>query len=41
MGARVAGHSDDKVRDRYTHAWDDRLRDAASKADGYTVGGAE
>ena len=27
---RVAGHSDDEVHDRYTHFWDDALRDAAS-----------
>ena len=27
---RVAGHSDDEVDDRYTHFWDDALRDAAS-----------
>ena len=35
---RAAGHSDDEVHDRYTHFWDDALRDAASQAEGYTMG---
>ena len=34
----AAGHSDDEVHDRYTHFWDDALRDAASQAEGYTIG---
>jgi hypothetical protein len=27
------------VHDRYTHFWDDALRDAVSQAEGYTMGG--
>ena len=36
---RAAGHSDDEVHDRYTHFWDDAFRDAASQAEGLTMGG--
>ena len=36
---RAAGHSDDEVHDKYTHFWDDALRDAASQAEGFTMGG--
>jgi integrase len=35
---RAAGHSDDEVHDRYTHFWSDALRDAASQAEGFTMG---
>jgi hypothetical protein len=27
------------VHDRYTHFWDDALRDAATQAEGYIMGG--
>ena len=35
---RRPGTPDDEVHDRYTHFWDDALRDAASQAEGYTIG---
>ena len=36
---RRPGTPDDEVHDRYTHFWDNALRDAASQAEGYTMGG--